>query len=82
MTAPASTAPELLRQVDVCARLWISDQTWLRWRAAKRTPDAVVMPSGRLRWRREDIDRLAGVVPVEEPAARSRYFGSIYRRRA
>jgi predicted DNA-binding transcriptional regulator AlpA len=51
---------DLLRQIDVCARLGISDQTWMRWRKAGRVPDAVVLPSGRLRWRRDDIERLAG----------------------
>lgn len=76
MTEPS--APELLTQTQVCARLGISDATWWRWRTAKRTPDAVVLPSGRLKWRREDIDRLAGAV-VEDPLpARRRYFQSAY----
>jgi predicted DNA-binding transcriptional regulator AlpA len=72
----ALSSCELLRQVDVCARLGISDQTWMRWRAARRTPEAVVMPSGRLKWRADDIDALAGK-PVERPGRR--YFASVYR---
>jgi predicted DNA-binding transcriptional regulator AlpA len=64
---------ELLTQVQVCAQLGISDQTWIRWRAARRTPEAVVMPSGRLKWRRVDIDALAG--KSVEPSGR-RYFAS------
>jgi len=66
---------DLLTQVQVCAQLGISDQTWMRWRAARRTPEPVTLPSGRLKWRREDIDRLAGR-PVLVGGPR-RYFGSV-----
>lgn len=66
--------PDVLSQVEVCARLGISDQTWMRWRAAKRTPDAVTMPSGRLKWRTADIDALAGTEP--ERPGRRRFFQS------
>lgn len=42
----------------------------MRWRKAGRTPEAVTLPSGRRKWRREDIDTLAG-----KPVARvSRFF--------
>lgn len=71
---------ELLRQVDVCQQLGISDQTWMRWRAAGLTPEAVVMPSGRLKWRRADIDRLAGK-PEERPGRRL-HFGSVHGRKS
>jgi predicted DNA-binding transcriptional regulator AlpA len=63
--------PDLLTQEQVCRKLGISNDTWTRWRKAGRTPKAVELPSGRRKWRREDIDRLAGA-----PAASrvSRFF--------
>ena len=70
--------PDLLRQIDVCRILGISDQTWMRWRKAGRTPDAVTLPSGLRKWRRSDIEALAGR-PLES-SGRRRYFASVYRR--
>lgn len=62
--------PDLLTQEQVCRRLGISADTWTRWRKALRTPACVTLPSGRRKWRREDIDALAG-----KPVARvSRFF--------
>jgi hypothetical protein len=72
--------PHLLRQVDVCRRLGISDQTWMNWRKAGRTPEAIVMPSGLLRWRVVDIARLEGT-PVEPERGRQ-YFQAARRHRA
>jgi len=66
---------DLLTQVEVCRILGISDASWMRWRAARRTPEPVTLPSGRLKWRREDIDRIAGK-PVLVGGPR-RYFGSV-----
>lgn len=48
----------LLRQVEVCARLGISDETWRRWRKARIAPMPVDLP-GAKRWRAEDIEALA-----------------------
>lgn len=67
---------DLLSQTQLCRVLGISASTWIRWRASKLTPEAVVMPSGRLKWRREDIDALAGK-PVERPGRR--YFAAVHR---
>ena len=67
------TAPDLLTQGQVCRMLGISDETWRRWRAAGRTPQQVDLP-GHPRWRRDDIEALAG-----QPVA-GRYFRSIHRR--
>lgn len=65
--------PDLLNQQQVCGKLGISYQTWIRWRKAGRTPQAVTLPSGRLKWRRDDIDAMAG-----KPVPRvSRFFGSV-----
>jgi predicted DNA-binding transcriptional regulator AlpA len=64
---------ELLTQVQVCQRLGISDQSWMRWRKAGRTPEAVTLPSGRLKWRVSDIDALTR---VPERSARRRHFAS------
>ena len=75
---PASSGPELLTQVQVCARLGISDQTWMRWRKAGRAPLPVALPSGRLKWLVVDIDRLIGVKP--EPEARRRFFSAALHR--
>lgn len=62
--------PDLLNQRQVCGKFGISDQTWIRWRKAGRTPAAVTLPSGRLKWRRDDIDAMAG-----KPVPRvSRFF--------
>lgn len=71
-----SDGPDLLRQIDVCARLGISDQTWMNWRKAGRTPEPVRMPSGRLKWRREDIDAITRRRRAEPPR---RYFQSASR---
>lgn len=66
--------PDLLSQVEVCRRLGISDQTWMRWRKAGRTPAAVTLPSGRLKWRLTDIDAITrSVTPAVAP--RRRHFG-------
>lgn len=66
--------PDLLSQVEVCRRLGISDQTWMRWRKAGRTPAAVTLPSGRLKWRLVDIDAITrSVTPAAPP--RRRHFG-------
>lgn len=66
--------PDLLTQVQVCARLGISNTTWMRWRKAGRTPHAVRLPSGRLKWRASDI---AGLVSrSEERSTGRRYFGT------
>jgi len=67
-------SPDLLTQVQVCARLGISDQTWMRWRKAGRTPEPVTLPSGRRKWRQEDIERLVG---APQPIARRHYFGAV-----
>lgn len=66
--------PDVLTQVRVCARLGISDETWRRWRVARKTPEAIRMPNGRLVWRTADIDRMVG----QEPARSSgrRFFAS------
>lgn len=67
---------DLLTQVQVCRKLGISDETWRRWRRALRTPLAVTMPSGRLKWRASEIAGLEGYVRDERAAGR-RYFGSV-----
>ena len=46
---------DLLRQIDVCRKLGISDETWRRWRARGLTPEPVDLP-GVLRWRRQDVE--------------------------
>jgi predicted DNA-binding transcriptional regulator AlpA len=46
---------ELLRVVDICARLGVSDETWRRWRLNGLAPTPVRLP-GRPRWRVEDIE--------------------------
>lgn len=51
---------DLLSQPQIARRLGISTDTWLRWRKAGLVPEAVVLPSGRRKWRREDIDEMAG----------------------
>jgi predicted DNA-binding transcriptional regulator AlpA len=74
--ASQPNGPDLLTQVAVCDRLGISIDTWWRWRKAGLTPEAVTLPSGRLKWRRSDIDRMSGAVPapaVDRPGRR-RYF--------
>lgn len=70
--------PDLVTQTEICARLGITAQTWIRWRAAKRTPEAIRMPSGRFRWRRADIDALVGNPETPE----RRPFELVARRRA
>lgn len=74
---------DLLRQVDICAYLGITADTWISWRKAGLTPEAVVYPSGRLRWRRADIEALiTGKVlapHVEDGRPRRRYFKSLSR---
>lgn len=73
-----SDGPDLLTQVEVCRRLGISDETWMRWRKAGKAPEGVTMPSGRVKWRTADIDRLTHT-PTERTGSR-RYFGSVYRK--
>lgn len=67
--------PDLLSQTEICANSGISVQTWWRWRQAGLVPEAVVLPSGRLKWRREDIDRLFRKRPTAAPLRR--YFTSV-----
>lgn len=76
----AFAAADLFTQLQVCAQLGISDDTWMRWRKAGRTPDAITLPSGRLKWRRADIDRLAG--KPEERHGRRLHFGSVHGRKS
>lgn len=47
--------PAFLRQMEICERLGISDETWRRWRASGVAPRPVNLP-GRKRWRLEDIE--------------------------
>lgn len=68
---------DLLTQVQVCQRLGISDQTWMRWRKAGRVPDPVVLPSGRRKWRAADITALIDPRPV---SSRRRFFGGVQMR--
>lgn len=76
----------LLRQFEVCARLEISDQTWMRWRALKaqgaenyqHLPEPVALP-GVKRWKEADIDALRDYRPIAQPR---KYFGSHRRHRA
>lgn len=72
---------ELMRQVDVCRRLGISQDTWIRWRKAGITPQGITYPSGRLRWRRADIDAMVQRKAVEPRSVRRRYFGTANRLR-
>jgi predicted DNA-binding transcriptional regulator AlpA len=74
-----SDGPELLTQVEVCARLGICDETWMRWRKAGRVPAPVTLPSGRLKWRRDDIDR---VTRTTRPEPRRAFFGGARGREA
>lgn len=61
---------DLLNQRQVCREFGISYQTWIRWRKRGWTPEAVTLPSGRQKWRREAIDAM-----TRKPAPRiSRYF--------
>lgn len=74
---PADQRADLVSQTEICRQLGISDQTWLRWRKARMTPEAIMLPSGRSKWRREDIDRLAGKF-ADEPTATRRRFQAVY----
>lgn len=65
---------DVLTQVRVCYRLGISDETWRRWRAAGKTPEALTMPNGRLVWRTSDIDAMVGIEP--ERPGRRRFFAT------
>jgi len=80
----------LLRQFEVCKRLGISDETWMRWQRFKAAgregyqhyPGHVAMP-GVKRWKESDIeaqkDRLENSSPINQPG---RYFGAHRRRSA
>jgi predicted DNA-binding transcriptional regulator AlpA len=72
-----SDGPDLLSQIEVCRRLGISDQTWMTWRKAGKTPEAITLPSGRRKWRVSDIDVMVGR-PIER--AGRRYFAAARRR--
>lgn len=73
----------LLRQVEVCNRLGISDETWMRWRRLKKAgkanyqcvPDPVPSSPAVKKWRESDIEALlAGEFsPIAMPR---RYFGT------
>ena len=68
-----------LRQVEICRRLGISDETWRRWRASGHAPEPVAGP-GVPRWRVEDIDAFER--GRAEQSARRTFFRSAVRRRA
>lgn len=46
----------LLTQTEICRRLGICDETWRKWRAAKRVPLPVPNIPGAKRWRLSDIE--------------------------
>lgn len=77
----------LLRQFEVCARLDICDQTWMRWRKLKAqgadgyqcVPDPVKVP-GVKRWKAEDIEALAQ--GEYRPIAQPRKYFTAHRRLA
>lgn len=66
--------PDVLSQVEVCARLGICDQTWMNWRKAGLTPQAIVLPNGGRKWRTADIDALVGRRETDRPGRR--FFGA------
>lgn len=53
---PVDQRSQFVRQADICRRFGISDETWRRWRAARRAPAPVPNVPGRPRWRVEDIE--------------------------
>lgn len=59
--------PELLTSTEAAVRLGVSRETIRRWAATKRLRH-VKMPSGRLRFRPEDIDAVFDPVEVEAGA--------------
>lgn len=54
----------LLTTSEAAERLQVSDETMRRWADDKRIPH-IVLPSGHLRFRPVDIDKVLEPVPVE-----------------
>lgn len=46
---------EVIRQMEICRRYGISDDTWRRWRQAGLVPEPLDRP-GRPRWRTAEIE--------------------------
>ncbi len=60
---------ELLTVVEFCSELGISRSTFYEWRAKRKGPRAIVLPSGSLRIRRTEVERY--LAAHEEPDAAS-----------
>lgn len=65
----------LLRQFEICARLGISDQTWMNWRKRGRAPEPVRDVPGVPRWRVSDIQAFERDLVTVRSGRRS-YFTS------
>jgi hypothetical protein len=69
----------LLTQIQICRRLGISDETWRRWRVARRVPAPVPNVPGRPRWTLAAIQEFeAG---MGQRGGRRAYFQSARRAR-
>lgn len=52
-----TVADRLLSVDEVCAELNVARSTWNEWRAKRKAPECVTLPSRSLRVRRSELDR-------------------------